>query len=241
MAWLRRWFFRRVDAVLTAGHASTEAVLAMGVPAERIVTGFNSVDVRTFHEGAVAVRAAKPRAGSGHAFLYVGQLIERKNVSAALAAFARVAAVEDTFDVVGTGPLAEELQERAGRLGVADRVRLVGHREGDGLIAAYANADTLVLPSTEEVWGLVVNEALAAGLHVVVSDCAGVVPSVRHMPGVFVAAPTVQGLAEAMEASRAEWQGPIEQPLMLEHTPERAAEAVLQAVEVARHGREAAR
>lgn len=232
VAWVRRWSFHRVDAVLTAGPASTDAVLAMGVPRERIITGFNSVDVAAFAEGAGKVRETLSRP-PGHRFLYVGQLIARKNVEAALRAFAAVAQQEDEFFIVGTGPEQPFLERLVARSGLEDRVHFIGHRDGDALCEEYGSADTLVLPSTEEVWGLVVNEALASGLHVVVSESAGVVPSVAHMAGVFVATPTVEGIAEQMAASRALWNGPVSAPEMLKHTPDQAATAVLQALEKA--------
>ena len=238
VAALRSGFFRRVDAVLTAGPASTAAVLAMGVSADRIVTGFNSVDVQAFADGAALARDSAP-ASSGHRFLYVGQLIERKNVSAALQAFAQIATAEDTFTIVGTGPLRLDLQKHAVQLGISDRLHFLGHREDNGLHEAYGHADTLVLPSNQEVWGLVVNEALAAGLHTVVSSEAGVVPSIRHMTGVHTALPTADGLAHAMSTSRSTWTGPVPQPEMLQHTPDKAAEHILDAVALARRRRDA--
>jgi glycosyltransferase involved in cell wall biosynthesis len=224
VAWIRERFFRSVDVVVTAGPASTEAVLAMGVPRERIVEGFNAVDVQWFHSAATRARTVLgPR--PGHHVLYVGQLIERKNIEAALHAFAQVAQATDTFTIVGTGRLRDRLEAVATTLGLADRTVFAGHLEGGELAAAYAAAQTFVLPSTEEVWGLVVNEALACGLHAVVSAAAGVASSVTGMPGVFVAEPSIGALAEALAASRSAWTSPIPQPEILQHTPQALATA----------------
>jgi glycosyltransferase involved in cell wall biosynthesis len=236
VAWVRGWFFRRADAVLTAGPAATEAVLAMGVSPARVVTAFNAVDVTFFHEGAVSARSG---AGvvAGHHVLYVGQLIERKNVAAALRAWAGVRGEEDTFTVVGSGPLRAALERLAAELGLADRVRFLGHLDGAALVGEYARAQTFVLPSTEEVWGLVVNEALAAGLHAVVSSAAGVARSVEEMPGVFTCPPTEQALAAALRESAQSWTGPIADPPILAHTPGAYADAVIDAVRRARHER----
>lgn len=238
VALVRRQFFRRVDVVLTPGPAAAAAVLQMGVAPSRVHSGVNAVDVRAFSEGVARIRSSSSSGvGAGHRFLYIGQLISRKNVAAALEAFHAVAAAEDEFAIVGTGPLLPQLMALATGLGRAGQVHFLGHREGEDLLAAYAAAQTLVLPSHEEVWGMVVNEALSAGLHVVVTSEAGVVSTVRHMRGVFTAVPEPAALAEQMSRSRETWQGPVPEPEMLQHTPERAAAAVVKAVEVAREVR----
>jgi glycosyltransferase involved in cell wall biosynthesis len=201
----RRRFFHAATAVLTAGAASTAAVKAMGVPESRIVEGFNTVDVARFADGAAAVRAGlRPR--PGHHFLYVGQLIPRKNVDGLIRAFAEIHDPDDTLTIVGTGPLDAELRKLAADLGVTSEVSFSGHLDGDDLVAAYAAAQTLVLPSHQEVWGLVVNEALAAGLHVVVSDRCGITGSIEHMPRVRIIDPTIASLAAALAASPRTWE-----------------------------------
>jgi len=77
--------------------------------------------------------------------------------------------------IVGTGPRAEYLQRLIAEQSVTDAVFLHGHVEGDALVGLYHAADCFVLASANEGWGMVVIEALAAGLPVVMSDvgCAG--------------------------------------------------------------------
>jgi glycosyltransferase involved in cell wall biosynthesis len=160
----------------------------------------------------------------------VGQLIARKNVGALLEAFAQVRGPDDTLSIVGTGPLEADLRARAAGLGLHGAVTFHGHLQQDGLIEVYAAASTMVLPSTREVWGLVVNEALAAGLHAVVSTKCGIAPSIRDMPGVVLADPTVEGLAEGLRESRDRWTGPIADHPIRRHTPDALAAAVSAAV-----------
>lgn len=226
VAALRAYFFRQLDAVVVPGAAARDAVREMGVADERIYVGFNSVDVAAF---------ARPRHvaesdGAGHNFVYVGQLIERKNVSDLIHAFAEVRNPDDYLTIVGTGTQEDELRGLVDALQLADRVHFEGAVAYAELPALLWGQETLVLPSREEVWGLVVNEALAAGLHVVVADSAGVAVSVSSHEGVYVAAPTVDKLAAAMRASRQSWVGPIRDPEILNQTPERFAEVFLDAL-----------
>jgi glycosyltransferase involved in cell wall biosynthesis len=173
VAWLRRMFFHAVDAVLVSGQASADAVVAMGVPPSRIMRiPYNVVDVEYFHREVAKVRAGlTPR--PGHHVLYVGQLVERKNVETALEAWVRNRERDDTFTIVGNGPLRNRLRGVVEKSGLQHCVHFRGQRQGDELIEEYAWAQTLVLPSTREVWGLVADEALASGLHVVVSTSTG--------------------------------------------------------------------
>lgn len=220
--WARRIFFHSADAVLTVGVASTEAVLAMNVPANRIVTGHNAVDVSFFHDTADLLRSSMG-VHPGHHLLYVGRLIPLKNVETAIRAWQQVRQEADTFTIVGSGPLRDHLESVVSQLDLSGVVRFVGYLEGPELISQYAGANTLVLASTREVWGLVVNEALAAGLHAVVSDVAGVAGSVHGMQGVFVTPPDRKHVARALEASRQAWRGPISNPEILNYTPQRLA------------------
>lgn len=183
----RRWFFEGADLVLTAGRASTEAAQNIGVPRARVIEGFNTVDVARFAE-ATSMRPTW-RGRPGHHYLYVGQFIPRKNVDGLVRAFGAARQPHDTLTLVGEGPEEGQLRNLASDLSLETAITFAGSLNGDDLVMAYASANTLVLPSKEEVWGLVVNEGLAAGLQVVVSNACGVAPSVQSMPGVIISEP----------------------------------------------------
>lgn len=227
----RSRFFLRQDAIITPGTLSTEAIRRMGARPERIFQAFNSVDVRGFAERVAAIRAQQPAAtDGGHRYLFVGQLIPRKNVAALISAFVDVAGPDDTLTVAGDGPLRADLEKQAAAAGLTDRVRFRGLLDERGVVAELATHHTLVLPSTEEVWGLVVNEALAAGLHVVVSDRCGVTPDVAPMRGVWTCSPTVGDIGRAMADSRAAWTGVIESPEILLLGADNIGEKTLEAL-----------
>ncbi len=229
VAFMRRLFFRWVDSVVTVGEASTAAVLGFGVRPERVIRTDNTVDVAAIHSkvqgGSVEDRRER--------FVYVGQLIHRKNVDGLLDAFATLPASAGLL-VAGEGPEADALRSKASCLGIADRVDFRGYVPYEEVPALLAEASTLVLPSRTEVYGLVVVEALAAGLQVVVTENSGVYADVRDLTGVFGAKSLAGSIAAAMSASAEAWSGPVEQPTILARTPEAMAEDVLKACAVAR-------
>lgn len=225
IAWARSWFFRNLDAVVVPGAAAREALVGMGVDKSRIIVGFNAVDVAYFHSESAGVRSRAIKMDSpGHNFVYVGQLIPRKNLFAVFNAYSRVREGLDRLTIVGSGELEMKLRTLSDSLGISDSVQFVGNVANYNLPAVLATQHTLVLVSLEEVWGLVVNEALAGGLHAVVSQTAGVAVSVKDMEGVYLSGASTDDIEYAMRLSRKSWKGPIETPEILQHTPERFAE-----------------
>lgn len=213
----RRWFFHQLDAVVVPGIAATDAVLDMGVPEERIHQGFNAVDVLYFNREARALGGVAPTPRK-YAFCYVGQLIARKNVATLIKALGSID--EGRLLIVGSGPEEANLRNAVARFGLGDRVDFRAPVPNAQLPEVLVDVETLVLPSTEEVWGLVVNEALAMGLQTVVSDQAGVAQSVAGWEGVFVVSPTCQGLEIGLRQAHNAWRGPIADPSILSCTPE---------------------
>jgi glycosyltransferase involved in cell wall biosynthesis len=116
-------------------------------------------------------------------------------VDVLLDAFAQVERGE--LAIAGEGPLAERV--KAARATDA-RIEMLGHLDRAKLQDAYAGADVLVLPSLYDVWGLVVNEALARGLLIITTDQVGAADDlVEHgVNGVIVPAGSVSALADAM-------------------------------------------
>ena len=231
----RRRFFKSLDAIVVPGIASERAVAALGVSADRVYRGFNAVDVLTFHRRASQARSSAPdRRGAGHRYVYVGQLIARKNLVRLIAAFGNQARADDSLTLIGGGEMSRELRELADQSDKAIEFReAVPNHELPALLGMY---DTLVLVSHEEVWGLVVNEALAAGLHVVVSAEAGVSPSIKEMQGAYLVAPTTDDIAHGLARSREDWQGPIENPEILRYGPIQFAEVFSRAIQAVQGG-----
>jgi glycosyltransferase involved in cell wall biosynthesis len=136
-------------------------------------------------------------------FLFVGRLVWEKGVFDLLSAYASLdpnlrAAIALLF--VGEGPDRQRLEEQA-RL-ISGQVLFPGFVHRDQLPAYYALADMLILPSHTEPWGLVVNEAMACGLPVVVSRAAGCVADLVRAGwnGRIVSPGDIAGIGEAMQS-----------------------------------------
>ncbi len=107
-------------------------------------------------------------------FLYVGRVIPHKNVKMAIESFIAAFGESDSalFRIVGEGSSLQELKrEYESRR----NIRFEGAKHADELIDAYHTSHALVLPSLYEPWGLVVNEALSAGLPVLASKRVGAI------------------------------------------------------------------
>lgn len=230
IAWIRSCFFRQMHSVVVPGPAAHKALLHIGVHQSKIREGFNAVDVKSFHQKSATAESSLG-GSNGHRYLYVGQLVRRKRVDSIIEAFDKISGPQDQLTIVGSGELKEDLAHQAQSQGKS--VRFLPYIDNEQLPKLMAGHQTLVLASSEEVWGMVVNEALAAGLHVVVSANCGVAPSVASMQGVFVADRSLDDLDARLQESRDTWSGKIREPEILQWTPERFADTFSDAIRLA--------
>lgn len=104
-------------------------------------------------------------------FLFVGRLVALKNVDSAIRAFVKMDQKKNVFVIVGDGPEKDRLMKLADELGA--NTLFTGRLEGDELNVWYNIAQVFILPSYQEAFGAVTNEALLAGCKVLVSNNAG--------------------------------------------------------------------
>lgn len=165
--------------------------------AGRVVVEPNVALTRTPEPAA----ATRPEREAGRA-IYVGRLIGLKLPRLALDAIARTATWK--LDVYGAGGGRRDLERRARRLGIADRVRFMGHRPRDEVLAAYREAQVLLFPSVHDQAGWAVAEAATAGCPVVCLPFGGP-PVLADRNGIVVGldGDIVQHVADAIdEAAR---------------------------------------
>jgi glycosyltransferase involved in cell wall biosynthesis len=152
-------------AWLVPGSLARDHIVAYGARPERTLVFPLTVDVPALAARVDALRIPK---NEEVVVLHVGRLIAHKAVDVLIRA---TAAAGVRLHVVGHGPDRAALTALASELGA--RVTFAGELEGDDLAAAYAAADVFALASRRETWGVVVNEAAAAGLPLVLSDAVG--------------------------------------------------------------------
>jgi 1,2-diacylglycerol 3-alpha-glucosyltransferase len=167
------------DAAIAGGRRHVAYLRELQFPGSRIGRFYDVVDNDFFRNGAAHVRNQQARGElPGRYFLYVGRLSAEKNLEALIHCFAEVRRRGSNCSLVlaGDGPLRGTLEHRVRQAGLQPWVRFSGLKSAAELLPFYAFAEAFVLPSRREPWGLVVNEAMAAGLPVIVSNrcgCAG--------------------------------------------------------------------
>jgi glycosyltransferase involved in cell wall biosynthesis len=160
--WARNW--------ISYGTTSTEYLMTLGIPGNRILEAQNSVDERLFSEAVEPAFQVSPLP----ALLHVGQFIGRKGVDLLLKAAAIVQQEGHEFSLVlvGSGHDKQELEALARDLQLKN-VRFEPAHDPLKMAAVYRSADALIFPTLEDVWGLVANEAMLCGVPVLCSKYAG--------------------------------------------------------------------
>jgi glycosyltransferase involved in cell wall biosynthesis len=162
-------------AVIAVSQAECRQLQVLGVPAERIRVVSNPVDLEEHREPPRrgAFRSAH-ELGDSPLVLFVGKLTPRKRVDVLLEALAMGVGPGVRLAVVGNdmGSLVG-LQQEAARLGVSGQVIFTGLLRGAERLEAMADADVLVHPSADEIFGLAPLEALLRGTPVIVADDSG--------------------------------------------------------------------
>jgi 1,2-diacylglycerol 3-alpha-glucosyltransferase len=186
------------STALVGGERQVDYLIRLGMRRERIFTGYDVVDNEYFRQKAEEVRGpafAGLRPGSQglavrqkyglpeNYFLASARFIEKKNLPTLIRSYARyrqLAANTDNrpWDLVllGDGPLRATLNSQLSTLSLHHSVLLPGFKQYEELPVYYGLANAFVHASTTEQWGLVVNEAIASGLPVIVSNRCGCVP-----------------------------------------------------------------
>ena len=165
---------------LPAGTRQAAYLMHYNVPSSKIILEKMTVDVLGIQQyiNQLPVDASisfRRRAGLGlddFIVLFVGRLIERKGIQELLQVFENLNNPRIKLVIVGDGPLTVDV-ENASRWNHA--VHYLGWLEKNALIDVYVMSNIFVLPAHWEPWGLVINEAMAAGKPVIASNQVGCV------------------------------------------------------------------
>lgn len=167
---LSQVFCQRCDSIVAPSSKIERYLREWGVkvPIEVLATG---VDVRAYSQvDAGLVAGLRDRLGlrpEERVILFMGRLGREKNVDLLIRALWHCREPDVTLVVAGDGPYRTELEAQTSEIGLSDRVRFAGYLEHDDVLAAYHMADLFTFSSTSETQGLVIGEAMAAGLPVV--------------------------------------------------------------------------
>lgn len=240
---------RQYGSALVGGGRQKDYLEKLGLPGKLIFTRHNVVDNNYFSIGAkraihdrsrVCVDLGLPE----NFFIKSCRFIDKKNLICLINAYAQYARRVGTrpwhLVIIGDGPLRLQLEKQVCNLGLKSHVHLPGFKQYDELPAYYGLAGAYIQASTVEQWGLVVNEAMASGLPVLVSNRCGCAPDlVKDGVNGFTFDPlNVDELARLMgkiasDDQLREKMGKASREIIAHWTPDTFAENLLKAANVA--------
>ena len=247
---VKRFILKFCSAALVGGAPQARYLQNLGMSKERIFLGYDAVDNAYFREQAAIVRADGDRLRTRYGlpprfFLVCCRFIAVKNLRRLIDAYViyrhRAGTAAWGLVLLGDGPERAALEEQARASGMQEHIHFHGFRQYGELPVYYGLADTFVHVSTVEPWGLVVNEALASGLPVIVSRRCGSAEDLVSdgVDGFLVDPYDVEQIAEKMNTMAS---GAVDRAAMgragreiVEHWgPQRFAAGLAQAIQVAR-------
>ena len=172
---LRILFSKKSSAVLVPGKLSRNYVISLGADTRNVFVAPNAIENELFVNASYKYRLhneeLKARLGykSKVVILYVGRLHKEKGVTFLLEAFGKLKSEIDDIAlvIVGYGELYNTLHKLCQEKKINDVVFAGAILDYKQLIEYYSMADIFVLPTLGDVWGFVINEAMACGLPVV--------------------------------------------------------------------------
>ncbi|MEM1041286.1 MAG: glycosyltransferase [Bacteroidota bacterium] len=236
---------RQFDAAIVGGTPQRAYTEKLGLPASVVFEKYNAVDNAYFRQAADASRALSSPpslpglAGDAPFFLASNRFIPRKNLDRLLLAYGAYRRRANALGhapwrllMLGDGVLRPDLEGLVAERGI-EGVAFCGFRQIDELPHYYARAGAFVHPALADQWALVVNEAMAAGLPVIVSTGAGCARDlVRDGENGFTFDPTsAEALTEALlrvadPAADRTAMGTRSQEIVEGWAPERFAESM---------------
>ena len=199
--WLKSWIVRKFDSALVGGTPHKDYVVKLGIPEDRVFLGYDVVDNDYFSTRTEQVRArachssgtppvqeaqaeGAPNSASlleslkaAQPYFYANtRFLPRKNMDGLLRAYSNYRSrVQEPWNLIITGNGEEwsRLVEMRSELGLSEAVHFPGFVSYEELPAYYGLASAFIHPARSEPWGLVVNEACASRLPVLVSRTVG--------------------------------------------------------------------
>jgi 1,2-diacylglycerol 3-alpha-glucosyltransferase len=245
---IKRLRLRLFDAALVGGSVHAAYLVELGMSHDRIAFGHNVVDNVHFARGAEYAHshASQIRRELGLPERYIlasGRFVPDKNFSHLLQTYRRYQEENDDplpLVICGDGLLQADLHALADTLYISQSIHWPGFVQYEVLPYYYGLADYFVIPSMIEPWGLVVNEAMASGLPILVSNRCGCAPDlVQEGVNGFTFDPTDVHQLAALLARMGELEGELPQlgqasrQIISHWGPDRFAQGLWQAIRAA--------
>lgn len=171
---IKSFLVNKYSSALVGGYPHKRYLLKLGFPEDAIFMGYDVVDNSVFHPDKIKQLPSpihKPY------FLSINRFVAKKNLPLLITAYAyyHQKVGEKAWDLVlcGDGELRPQIEGLIKQYQLENHVHLPGFLQQDELLPYFAHAKTFIHASTTEQWGLVVNEAMAAGLPIIVSNRCG--------------------------------------------------------------------
>ena len=162
---------------IAAGARSKDYMRLLGVPAERIFAFYDNISVARIRRLAKAPPAPQGAPFKDRHFTIVARLVPKKNLLTAIASFAlycKAVPAPRPLIIVGSGPMEAEIRARIAELGLGGKIALTGFLESEGVCEILSRTLALLMPSTEEQFGIAALEAISMGVPPIVSENCGV-------------------------------------------------------------------
>ena len=175
--WIKKIVVNLGDGFFCYGTKSAEYMYKLGIPPKKILVKNNAVDnnkLEEIYQKNLSKREEiKTKLGlKKFNFIYVGRLIKFKNIDNLLAAYKRINASDWGLIILGNGSEEFELKKYVSENHL-EGVKFIDGKQWYEIPEYLSLADVFILPSFSEPWGLVVNEAMACGMPVLVSEKCG--------------------------------------------------------------------
>jgi len=179
---VKKWIIKKLAGAICGGRLHKDYFVELGMPEDNIALGYDVVDNEFFKRAAELAVKNKDENRARYKlpekyFITCSRFVKKKNLDRLLSAYNMYRGLIPGRNpwglvLVGQGPEEGRLKEKIAQENI-DGVLFAGSQDPEGLAIYYGLASCFILASTTEQWGLVVNEAMACGLPVLVSKIAG--------------------------------------------------------------------
>jgi glycosyltransferase involved in cell wall biosynthesis len=170
----RKLLTQFAKAFIAYGTKAKSYLMSIGAADEKVFIATNTVDTSFFETATNECRQSIHNDGLNH-FLYLGYLVPRKNVGLLIDIANELKQKRNDFciDIIGDGESREQLELKVKNLDLCEFVKFHGFKQKNELPSYFANTKALLFQTDFDIWGLVLNEAMAAGVPCLSSANAG--------------------------------------------------------------------